>query len=1775
MKQDFEYLKVRRLVVLFGGLLATSPALPQQLPTGMQVVNGAASLQQSGAQLTVTNSNNAILNWNNFSIGAGNSVHFAQPGASSQVLNRVVGNDPSNILGNLSSNGRVWLLNPNGVLFGANARVDVAGLVASTLNLSSSDWLAGHYRFTAGAPGAGIDNQGELRTTLGGQVALIGESVSNEGIIEAAGGQITLAAGQSVELVDTGAPNLSVKVAAPSGSALNLGSLRAGRIDVIAAAVNQQGLVQAENLSAGPAGEIVLQAGNRLTLAGGSATRADGAVGGAIKLLGNEIDLQNGSAVSASGGAGGGSILVGGGAEGKDASIPNANAVYVAPQASLNADALNRGNGGHIVVWSDVATRAFGRFSARGGSAGGNGGLIETSGHWLDARPAALDVSAPEGKSGTWLLDPYDITIDDSVPDTNVDPSFTATGDPAHISSGTIIDALIGGANVTISTGTGGNQAGNITITGASISDFMVPRAETLSFLAAGDIKVTDSIIDPRFSFGCEVDCPPILPLSVVMRAGGGGAGAISIDTSQIYTYGGGITLGGFGPSGAAIGHGSGEFANGVYVASSTLYASAGTISIVGTTAAQGGSGVVLGPAGQENILVSGDLFVVGQSTNASSPGPGVDIHSGSIDVSNTLSISGSGTGIGLNIVSDGSLTVLNSGTDGSFTLSGTSSGGNYGVLIDNTAANVDTYAPLQSYGGGLTINGTNGAGSPLEAVYIQGSPDSNLFGPGFTNFSGGPNSSGFFDIKAVGGGATLRDVATQDPYISSVTVSSSSSLLIDNSHLGAIGTIELQAQQVSLANDTVLAPDQTGGVGPANPSDPFATVLTVSGPGGTGPAQSFDNKAGAGAFLLPSTPDYPARWIIWLNDATVPANLNLGGLAYDFQRYGAKSPAAWAGDSYNGVVSYVSKTVTLGGSVASRTYDGTTTASVGGLSLTPQVSGDQLDPYCDCFFGSYDGSFADKNAGSGKTVLLSGFSPQALRFIDSSSHPVYGYTFVNALKGDIARAVLQATVTGTNKIYDGNTNATVNITNVTGLVGNETVASTGTGSFFDRNVGQNKPINVSFALGNGTNGGLGSNYVLQPNGPVTANITPAPLNFTGVGVNRVYDGTTNAMAAVTGITGLVGGDAVTITGSGVFADKNVGQAKSFTATYAFDGGSSGWLASNYQFRTSDVLTADVTPAPLSVIATGVNRVYDGTTNATVNVSGISGLVGSETVTVTGAGSFADKNAGQAKPINVSYTFGAGGNGFLASNYSVPGSGQVTADITPATLTYSANPSNLFVGAALTGFSGSVGGFIAGETLASATTGTLAFAAGVADSSVAGVYAINGQGLSATNYSFVQALGNAVALTIDALPINPPDGPLVQAQISALPARNVGPAPAPRPDPRTSGLLDLTPRPPSAPPQGVGPPAIASFDSVPIDAMTPLALADLLSARESLMDRVLKEGLDKLRRDPTLADVSPCKSLKEALAGTCLVTEAMKAEYSAARLQTGAPAPATATPQPDAAKPVSAAPELPPPLFASARVKNAALPEIRRKVAVLIGEGHYADSKIPGLANTVGDSHAVASTLTEQLGYETLVLDNPSKEALIATLNRLALEVGPQDSAVVFYAGHGAVVEETGAGYWLASSSQAEDPKTWLSNADIARLIEQVGAKQVVLISDSCYSGSLVGGARIRGTPGELNPSDVLARRSAVVMSSGGNEPVFDSGRDGHSLFAWSLMNTLSQVKSWRPGGNLFERIRFTVARELPQRPQYGAAPGYQEGGDYLFEVRELDTQSSGEKAPG
>ncbi|WBH18045.1 two-partner secretion domain-containing protein [Sphingomonas radiodurans] len=252
-----------------GALAFASAAHAQGVPTGGNVVAGSATIATGAGSVTVNQASQATaINWDSFSVAQGNSVTFVQPDSQSVALNRVLGNDPSSILGNLTANGKVFLVNPNGVLFGQGAQVNVGGLVASTLNISDADFMAGRYAF-AGTSGAAVLNRGTINAADGGFVALLGANVSNEGTIVARLGTVALAAGQGVTLdvAGDGLLNVMVDTGAVNGLVSNGGMIRAdgGQVlltahaagQLLRTAVNNTGVIEARTI-ASREGKIVL-----------------------------------------------------------------------------------------------------------------------------------------------------------------------------------------------------------------------------------------------------------------------------------------------------------------------------------------------------------------------------------------------------------------------------------------------------------------------------------------------------------------------------------------------------------------------------------------------------------------------------------------------------------------------------------------------------------------------------------------------------------------------------------------------------------------------------------------------------------------------------------------------------------------------------------------------------------------------------------------------------------------------------------------------------------------------------------------------------------------------------------------------------------------------------------------------------------------------------------------------------------------------------------------------------------------------------------------------------------------------------------------------------------------------------------------------------------------------------------------------------------------------------------------------------------------------------
>lgn len=497
---------LRAVAMLAPALLLTAGAIAG--PEGAKVVAGEASIKQHGNRTVIRAGDRTIIDYTRFDIGAGEKVRFIQPGADARVLNRINSAEPTRIDGSLRANGIVYFVNPSGVMFGATSVINTNGLYAAGAHLSDQDFLAGVNKFT-NVTGEVVNN-GSITSP---QAALVGTHVINTGVIDtggAAGGVVALVAGDEVVLSKNG-ETMSVRVS-PDNAGLrdpgkagveHTGSIRArnGRARIIAGDMYSLAIKDAGHISAG---DVKIQGkGTGRVVVSGSIDAVNqgpsGTNGGRVEITGQHVAIA-GAHIDASGSSHGGEVYIGGG-EGGKGDIRTAQTALVDGTSVVRADSVFEGSGGRVVVWSDTHSAVYGTISATGGMRKGDGGFIETSGkQTLDLRGASVDASASNGKAGTWLLDPYNLTITSAgggVDDISGN-SYTPTGDDAQVSADSISTALStggSGTNVLITTGlsgSAGTQAGNLTVN-APITKNSNTTA-TLTLNAAGDLIVNQAI---------------------------------------------------------------------------------------------------------------------------------------------------------------------------------------------------------------------------------------------------------------------------------------------------------------------------------------------------------------------------------------------------------------------------------------------------------------------------------------------------------------------------------------------------------------------------------------------------------------------------------------------------------------------------------------------------------------------------------------------------------------------------------------------------------------------------------------------------------------------------------------------------------------------------------------------------------------------------------------------------------------------------------------------------------------------------------------------------------------------------------------------------------------------------------------------------------------------------------------------------------------------------------------------------------------------------------
>lgn len=552
------------------GLWMMTPGWVQALPGGGDIVSGSGSIEQVTSQDMVIqqDSQQLIANWDSFSIGTAESVTFNQPNSSSIALNRVIGQDPSLILGKLSANGQIFLTNPSGVVFGQGAVVDVHGLLATTLNISDIDFLNNQYKLVQDSerPLAAIINQGSIKAVR--YVGFAAPAIENSGTIVVADlGSVALASGTATTVDFNGDGLLSFTVTGEvsgvvtdtEGNVLedrinNSGLIRAqgGQVlltaksagDVIGNVVNHSGLIEAQSvqevggriiLSGGPSG--VVNVSGTLDASGNDV----GELGGTVHILGQQVGLFQTAVLNVSGQAGGGKALVGGDYQGAG-DLPTSQATYVGEETQILADATVRGEGGTVVVWSDEITRVHGTISARGGDEGGNGGLVETSGRGGLEVTRNPDVGAPAGDGGLWLIDPDNIEIvegDEVTRISDASPFEPTTGD-ARLGVDLILTAMMEGADVLITTGSedarGDRRSGNITWN--ADLDYAGVGSREMTLSAHNDIVFNRSI------FTSDPGAGDSLNLNLVADSDRNGAGAVRVAEDQrVMTHNGNINI--------------------------------------------------------------------------------------------------------------------------------------------------------------------------------------------------------------------------------------------------------------------------------------------------------------------------------------------------------------------------------------------------------------------------------------------------------------------------------------------------------------------------------------------------------------------------------------------------------------------------------------------------------------------------------------------------------------------------------------------------------------------------------------------------------------------------------------------------------------------------------------------------------------------------------------------------------------------------------------------------------------------------------------------------------------------------------------------------------------------------------------------------------------------------------------------------------------------------------------------------------------------------------
>lgn len=580
------------LFLLFFNIFCPLPWI-EAAPTGFSLQQGEAlpPTQTEEGTYLIQSADHAVIHWESFSIQEKEHIQFAQKDRYSSVLNCVMGKEESHLLGKLTSNGCVYLVNPHGIVIGSEALIETAGVIASTLDLVEDNLSTKHF---SGQSSKGILHQGKIRCSVG-DVFLIGRHIENQGEIYAPQGRQALLSSCDVVIAPEGAPQIWIH----PEEKIDQEELQE---NPYALAIRHTGKIEAK--------ESYLVAEKGICEVQGIIE----APGGKVQVLGEVVHLLDTTSIDVSHEKGGGEILIGGDYQGKNPKVKNATFTWMGEKAELKADALKKGEGGKIIVWGNRANLAYGQISACGGEEGGDGGFVEISAPLLDFH-AKVKALAPQGKTGTLLLDPHDVVIGSSA----TTDSFSACGPPSsyHFVTGTAttqilhtdLQTQLASCSVvidTVGTAGSGSENGSIQVT----SPVSWSTANSLTLRANSFINITASLT----SSSATPSPPATYAIELIAEgnsAGGNSGIRIAGAGVAVSANGGDIFL--FGKTDTTSTPSAGVFITGGGVVNTT----SGDIYITGEN--QADRGVILNTSGNVVASTSGDIYLSGITTSTTS----------------------------------------------------------------------------------------------------------------------------------------------------------------------------------------------------------------------------------------------------------------------------------------------------------------------------------------------------------------------------------------------------------------------------------------------------------------------------------------------------------------------------------------------------------------------------------------------------------------------------------------------------------------------------------------------------------------------------------------------------------------------------------------------------------------------------------------------------------------------------------------------------------------------------------------------------------------------------------------------------------------------------------------------------------------------------------------------------------------------------------------------------------------------------------------------------